>query len=83
MRGELSKLLNFSALVLVALGMYWWSWPWYANVATVISGILLGVVAVKLEPRVVVRTPRGGPMDDPEKTLSISDEIKDSRNPVP
>lgn len=75
----ISELLGFLAMILVGAGLYCWGTHWYLNIAAVIAGVLLGALALKLEPGIFVRRPRGGPMEDPDKTLVLDRHDPGSR----
>lgn len=72
-RETITIILRFGAAVLFTTGFYLFSQPWQTTVALFAGAVLLAVVSIWTDPPVRVRTPRGGPMVDPEHTIMVDE----------
>ena len=71
LRETVTIILRFGAAVLFMSGFYLVSDRWQTTVALFAGAVVLAVVSVWTDPPVRVRTPRGGPMIDPEHTIVV------------
>jgi hypothetical protein len=72
-RLNLAIALIFPGLLLLGIGRWWFAWltqPWQFCVAALVLGAALTGLAIHVAPP-DARRPRGGPMDDPDKTIVI------------
>jgi hypothetical protein len=66
--------------ILLGVGTWWFAWAtlsWYSCLSAVVSGLLLVIAASQVAPK-PPRRPRGGPMIDTDKTLTITRQPTDA-----
>lgn len=80
LRETVTIILRFGAAALFTFGLYLVSERWQTAVALFAGAVVLAIVSIWTDPPVRVRTPRGGPMIDPEHTIVVdkSTSKKDS-----